>query len=110
MIINNIQVHFIIGLLPPRPTLTAVVAIGPVPLDATEDEVVGVDVETSPVAGVADPGVDDTADVVAALAISGAIGGLVMLALVLVGGIGRGLGILVSYKGFRTPPTKVRVF
>ena len=76
----------------------------------TEDEVVGVDVETSPVAGVADPGVDDTADVVAALAISGAIGGLVMLALVLVGGIGRGLGILVSYKGFRTPPTKVRVF
>ena len=108
MIINKIQVHFIIGLLPPRPTLTAVVAIGPVPLDATEDEVVGVDVETSPVAGVAVPGVDDTADVMAALAISGAIGGLI--ALVLVGGIGRGLGILVSYKGFRTPPTKVRVF
>ena len=34
------------GLLPPCPTLAAAVAVGPVPLVATEDEVV----ETSPVA------------------------------------------------------------
>lgn len=79
---------------------------GPAPLDGVDDDVVGVDAEDSP--GETPVVVMDAAAVEAGLVVTGAEGALVTL--VLTGGIGDGLGILVSYKGLRTPLTKVLVF
>ena len=86
----------------------------PDPLEVIEDEVVGVDAVDSPgetVTAVDDTGVVvmDAAEVVAALIITAAEGGLATPVL-LTGGMGAGFGILVSYNGLRTPPTKVLVF
>ena len=74
--------------------------IGAALLDVEEDEDAVVDGEGSPVEEDMAPRVD-----VVTIVMTGANWGLV-----LTGGLGGGLGTLVSYKGLRTPPMNVLVF